>query len=207
MIKMTQEIIFLIFFLISLISFIHDILRFKRKSKIIHKRKHEEFIDVFAQLFSFIFTSPSQLWFLFPILPQPRLQYPYLIISIISGLIILIIGLYVLLLVRRELGRSGFKESPSLESHEFINDDLIITGIYSRSRHPMYLSVLLIFSGYFLITIGLYTIILIPYVFLLFCIYANWEDKELENKYGKKHKKYKKNVPMFFPKIIRKKIK
>ena len=89
------------------------------------------------------------------------------------------------------LGFAGKKEEPT--------DSLIIQGIYSRMRHPLYLGLILIFLGYFLVsgTVGAAIHLGCLLMYLPFGIY--YEEKNLVKKFGRAYESYQKAVPAILP--------
>lgn len=85
-----------------------------------------------------------------------------------------------------------------------VNSELILTGIYSQIRHPLYFGLVLIFGGYFLVAgtvgAGIHLGCLIAY--LPFGIY--FEEKNLIAQFGDSYRRYQNEVPAFFPKIHKK---
>lgn len=79
------------------------------------------------------------------------------------------------------------------------SEGLVIRGIYAKVRHPLYLGLVLIFIGYFLVsgTIGALIHLSCLIVYLPFGIY--FEEKNLLRKYGSAYLDYQKSVPPFFP--------
>lgn len=80
--------------------------------------------------------------------------------------------------------------------------NLVIEGPYSYLRNPMITGVLLILiSECFLLS----AISLIWWVIIFFIInniyFVLFEEKQLENKFGNLYKEYKKNVPMWIPRL------
>ncbi len=94
------------------------------------------------------------------------------------------------------LGLSGKKNEPT--------EHLVIRGIYSKIRHPLYLGLILIFLGYFLVsgTVGalIHLSCLIGYLPFGICI----EEKNLLKKYGEAYADYQKTVPAIFPLKLKK---
>jgi protein-S-isoprenylcysteine O-methyltransferase Ste14 len=76
---------------------------------------------------------------------------------------------------------------------------LVTTGLYSRTRHPQYLGFLILTLGMNLEWTTIFTIILWPFLAVLYYKLANQEDKENEEQFGEDFLKYKKSVPSFFP--------
>lgn len=79
------------------------------------------------------------------------------------------------------------------------SEKLIIRGIYSLVRHPLYLGMVLIFVGYCFVSGSVGSLIHLSClaVYLPFGIY--FEEKNLLRKYGSAYLDYQKSVPPFFP--------
>ena len=81
---------------------------------------------------------------------------------------------------------------------------LVKKGIYARTRHPMYLGIILILIGIPLISssllVALYSFITILMIFWL----IRYEEKHLAKKFGKEYEKYKKETPILFPEFYTK---
>lgn len=94
------------------------------------------------------------------------------------------------------LGLSGKKNEPT--------EHLVIRGIYSKIRHPLYLGLILIFLGYFLVsgTVGALIHLSCLIGYLPFGIY--FEEKNLLKKYGEAYADYQKTVPAIFPLKLKK---
>ncbi len=72
-------------------------------------------------------------------------------------------------------------------------------GIYASVRHPQYLGLILILTGWILhwttvLMLMLYPVLLITYVRL-----SKLEDKELRQQYGEDYERYIRRVPAFWP--------
>jgi len=80
---------------------------------------------------------------------------------------------------------------------------LVKTGIYSYIRHPQYVGFILITVGMIVLWPVITTIIIWPFLFILYRRLAKSEEKRLENTFGEEYKQYKNSVPGFFPKIRR----
>ncbi|HEY0088601.1 MAG TPA: isoprenylcysteine carboxylmethyltransferase family protein, partial [Candidatus Lokiarchaeia archaeon] len=79
---------------------------------------------------------------------------------------------------------------------------LIKTGIYAYFRHPMYISMPLIFIAFILLTFSIISIIpLIIYILLLRSV-MNFEEKELEKIFGQEYLNYKEKVLRWIPRLI-----
>ena len=83
---------------------------------------------------------------------------------------------------------------------------LVVTAIYSLVRNPMVLgwSILLFSAGLLLNSISL-AFIFTPLFILLNVLYLKAiEEKEMEKKFGEQYLEYKKSVPMFIPRLGKK---
>ena len=72
-------------------------------------------------------------------------------IPVISGFIIMITGMGFNFIVRANLGKNWVPLSKTTEGQELVTE-----GIYSRVRHPFYLSILILFLGVAIISWNLY---------------------------------------------------
>jgi methanethiol S-methyltransferase len=104
-----------------------------------------------------------------------------------------------IIICSKSLKEISFSSFLGLSKGNTISDKLIIKGIYSYMRHPLYFGLLLIFSGYFLVsaTVGSLIHLLCLVVYLPIGIY--FEEKNLVQKYGGEYENYKKKVPSIFP--------
>ena len=111
------------------------------------------------------------------------------------GVIILIFGGILLLLSRLQLGRYGGPLIVIEDEHQ-----LITSGVYRYIRHPMYLSFLLIFFGYFTALGSVFmTIIIVLGFFFIFKLRMELEERLLFLQFGEKYKKYMKRTKRIFP--------
>lgn len=80
-------------------------------------------------------------------------------------------------------------------------DELVTSGIYAHIRHPLYLAVILLFSGLVLI----YPFFKVIIFAVSFCCYvligAYFEERKLILKYGKEYHEYKKKAGFMIPKL------
>ncbi|EAZ81914.2 putative protein-S-isoprenylcysteine methyltransferase [Algoriphagus machipongonensis] len=97
--------------------------------------------------------------------------------------------------LKKFLGLSTPESQPSL----------VTSGLYSRTRHPLYVGLVLIFIGYLFVAGQLTSLIhlLCLLVYLPFGIY--YEEKNMLATFGEAYQKYQKEVPVFFPRIFKKK--
>jgi protein-S-isoprenylcysteine O-methyltransferase Ste14 len=136
----------------------------------------------------FGFENPGNLWYLIvTVIGQDLFVSLFLgIILPISNMIILI-GILLVIFGWRRVFRS--------------KDRLVTTGIYQYVRHPQYLGFLLITLGINVLWITFSTLILYPFLIILYYRLAQKEEKELEDQFGEAYIKYKHRVPMFIPRL------
>ncbi len=116
-------------------------------------------------------------------------------IMVLIGFIIMLTGMGFNLLVRRELGRNWVPLSKTTEGQE-----LVITGIYSKIRHPFYTSILILFLGITVMAWNLYAWFFYVLFVISVIIRFKKEEKELIAKFGAEYRIYMEEVPAIFPK-------
>ncbi len=80
--------------------------------------------------------------------------------------------------------------------------DLITTGPYSFSRHPMWFGNLLVYTGTAIFANSLSAIFITLAIWIIFFIYLRFvEENKLLRTFGKDYEIYRQNVPMLFPKF------
>lgn len=127
--------------------------------------------------------------------PSSFNQYAgYLIAT--AGVIVLLRSLK-LIQVNSFLGinRKNFEET---------TPDLVISGIYSQIRHPLYLGLLAIFFGYFLVSGTVGALIHLGCLIVYLPIGIHFEEKNLIELFGENYRSYQKQVPAFLPRIPKK---
>ena len=83
---------------------------------------------------------------------------------------------------------------------------LIVEGPYKVTRNPMITGILAVLAGETIILNTLSILYWLILFFIINCIYFKlYEEKDLERKFGEEYTEYKKNVPMWFPRIRLKK--
>ena len=120
-----------------------------------------------------------------PLLHQPRLPWP-VPAGVGAGLVLLIAMVVVRVMARRELGAY-----PVLRQ----KGNLVTTGIYSRVRHPMYLSNIFLAAGWALLFRGIYALLCVPIWALCYGVLTFFEEKGLEEEYGEEYREYRRRVP------------
>jgi protein-S-isoprenylcysteine O-methyltransferase Ste14 len=119
----------------------------------------------------------------------------YGLIPVMIGFILMIIGMGFNLIVRANLGKNWVPLSKTAEGQELITE-----GIYSKIRHPFYLSILILFLGIAVISWNLYGLLFLILA-LMAIIRIRKEENELIAKFGEKYEKYKKETPMLIPRL------
>lgn len=128
-------------------------------------------------------------------------HYHSLILDIIS-IIIYIIGTTFNLLGRHYLGHNWGNNVIIYNDHTLVQE-----GVYKVVRHPLYASIIWMIYAVGIMCQNYLVIILNTIVFIPFMYYrAKQEEKELIKTF-KEYKEYQKRVGMFFPKLIKKRVK
>jgi len=109
-------------------------------------------------------------------------------ISYILGILIIIIAFIIMLVSIKDLGRNL---SPF--PRPINNSNLVTTGIYRFTRHPMYYSLIFISIGVFIIKISIYYLFLTISLALIIKFKIALEEKYLINKF-KNYLPYKNEV-------------
>ncbi len=141
-----------------------------------------EFILVFLQFFII-----SLHFFRWEILPRKQI-IQVSPISYFIGILIIIIALIIMLLAIKDLGRNL---SPF--PRPITNSNLVTTGIYRFTRHPMYYSLIFISFGVFIINLSIYYLFLSIVLALIIKFKIILEEKYLQNKF-KNYLLYKNEV-------------
>ncbi len=87
----------------------------------------------------------------------------------------------------------------ALFHHNAPPNTLITEGILSHVRNPMYLGVLLIYVSFLCLSISLISIVFFIFVVVIYNKMVNYEEKVLEEIFGKDWLAYKKRVPKWIP--------
>ena len=90
----------------------------------------------------------------------------------------------------------------TLFDHNKPLDTLITSGIMGRVRNPLYLSVLLIYIAFLLLSISIISIGFFIIIFLVYNRMVSYEEKKLEKMFGNEFLEYKKKVPKWIPKLF-----
>ncbi len=76
---------------------------------------------------------------------------------------------------------------------------LVDVGIFAHVRHPMYLGYILAYLGFIIGTMSLLSIIPWLLIIHLYIKLVNYEEQELEKRFGKEFLEYKRRVPKWIP--------
>jgi protein-S-isoprenylcysteine O-methyltransferase Ste14 len=119
------------------------------------------------------------------------------IISVFSGLFLLIFGAIFNIRGRFDLGKNWANQIEIYTDHKFIS-----RGTYSLVRHPLYASLIWMFIGGALVYVNYMAISVTIFIFLPMMYYRASQEESLLLKEYKEYNNYRKKVGMFFPKIL-----
>jgi len=160
----------------------------------------------FISLFTEMFGIPLTIYLLAPLLGvEPRMfgmheshLWAYFLSR--TGLVNIEAGVYLVMVVSTALLVLGFSLL-SLGWKEVYRGrgELVVTGLYSRMRHPQYLGLILAVIAFLIQWPTLLTVLLAPFLIGRYILLAREEDRELEEKFGGDFRRYKESVPGFIP--------
>ncbi|WP_262712101.1 methyltransferase family protein [Litoribacter populi] len=81
--------------------------------------------------------------------------------------------------------------------------ELVVEGIHKYLRHPIYLGLIFIFSGYLLFTPTWTSLIHLIALAIYLPVGINYEEKKLIAIFGAKYTAYKSNVPALLPRFTK----
>ncbi len=76
---------------------------------------------------------------------------------------------------------------------------VITTGVFSIVRHPIYLSLILLYLGFILLSLSLLSVLVWILIIVFHYIISRYEEKLLIQRFGSAYEEYKKKVPMLLP--------
>lgn len=150
-----------------------------------------------AKLVKATFPLVIVLLFMLPALPQPmfELSSDSKVVVIVSSLILTILGIVVGILGFQQLNRNKTPVMPE----NWVPSKIVTSGIYGKIRHPLYLSAALIYTGFYLLFMGTYSLVFIlPMIYLITYVRAVAEEKYILEDFNG-YKEYQKSTGMFFP--------
>jgi protein-S-isoprenylcysteine O-methyltransferase Ste14 len=128
-------------------------------------------------------------WESFVLSIQYGLLLPHSVVLIVGGGVLILIGVAVRIL--------AFVEIPST----FRIEGLVTSGIYTKTRNPIYLAFMVIIVG-----IAVFSTAVLALVWACACVavlywVAKKEEADLERVFGDRYLLYKEAVPMFLPRF------
>ena len=115
-------------------------------------------------------------------------------IPLIARIILFVVVLSVALLLMKLSHDALFKgNEPS--------DTLIVKGILSRVRNPLYLGILLIYVSLLFLSFSLICLPLLVLVVIVYNKMVNYEEKVLESIFGDQYLEYKVKTPKWIPRL------
>ena len=117
------------------------------------------------------------------------LGYGYIgaMIEMFLGYAFVILGLLMLVEGWRELYRAHQQGRLAKE------------GLYELMRHPQYMGIFIALFGQLLHWPTIPTLVLFPFIVLVYVRLAKGEEREVLEKFGAEYREYQQRVPMFFP--------
>ena len=113
----------------------------------------------------------------------------------VLGLIVIIIGTFVNVKGRLLLGANLANQIKIYKDHT-----LVISGIYSKVRHPLYASLIWMFYAASIIYLNYAAFLANTLIFLPFMYYRAKQEENMLRQQFKNYNDYSKKVGMFFPK-------
>jgi len=167
---------------------VHDKLKKEHKAGIGKKQPYTNLIYIVSTIvFLLIWILDS---FIFKFLKEITGFIP-LPLKIIIFIIVMIIAIIL-----------GVLSHKVLFSRNHVATSLIKNGVFAHVRHPMYLSMLLVYIALIVLTMSLASIILWIVIFIFYNKMATYEEKDLERIVGQEYLEYKKKVPKWIPILI-----
>lgn len=80
-------------------------------------------------------------------------------------------------------------------------DALVTAGIYNVFRHPQYLGIIMVATGFLIMWPTLLTLLMFPILVTMYARLAGEEEARLEEGYGETYRDYRRRVPSFLPVI------
>jgi len=101
------------------------------------------------------------------------------------------------------LGIAGVKETTLRVAETHMTEKIVSSGVYSLVRHPQYLGGLLAHVGISFLLSAWFSLLATVLMMLLVYLISRKEETELMKEFGAVYEEYRRNVPMFFPKLHR----
>jgi len=81
----------------------------------------------------------------------------------------------------------------------FSKGRLVVTGLYSRVRHPQYTGFILVLIGFIIQWPTIITLIMFPFLVYMYYRLTKREEKEMIERFGDEYREYMKRSRMFLP--------
>jgi protein-S-isoprenylcysteine O-methyltransferase Ste14 len=119
------------------------------------------------------------------------------VLSLLVALPFFAIGASTYIRIRSEFGLSNFSGESELRPTEK-EQALVVTGLHSRMRHPIYLAHLCMMAGWaFASRLAINFALLAVSALLTFPLMIWMEENELEQRFGNSYRQYRQSVPLF----------
>lgn len=96
-----------------------------------------------------------------------------------------------------------FRSAHVVVDREHKPDGVVTSGVFRYVRHPLYLASILTYLGLVISTLSLFSLALFVGIFIFYNYLASYEEKLLEEKFGKEYKIYKQKTGKWIPGIGR----
>ncbi len=124
---------------------------------------------------SFVFRVTTFLW-----------SFDYWWLFVVTGAVIIVLAAYLMDTSHKDL----------FDAHV---QGLATTGVFGHVRHPMYLGTHLFYLGLAVVTFSLVSIVMWVIIFAFYNMLANYEERQLEERFGSQFLEYKRNVRKWIP--------
>lgn len=118
----------------------------------------------------------------------------FLRVDIVTGWFIVMALSTILIVIGLRLIIDGWKKTYHAEGK------LVTTGIYEKIRHPQYTGIYLVMMGFLIQWPTLVTLIMIPFLVVMYYKLAKREEQDVMKKYPRDYIAYMEKTPMFIPK-------
>ncbi len=124
-------------------------------------------------------------------------QFSILLANRVDGLILFALGMPLIV-----LGTFMIARGLHVVFHEVRDPPSVVkTGLFARTRHPVYFGIQLIYIGMVVTTSSLLSLGAWFIIFLVYNQYTNHEEALLLEKFGDEYRDYMKKVPKWFPRL------
>ncbi len=115
-------------------------------------------------------------------------------ILFIAGILLFVLGVDVITMARRELSRHGQPTGPGKPTSR-----IVTSGVFSISRNPLYLGLVIINLGLYLV-INSWWVLILLLVEIILChiILISPEERYLASTFGEEYEKYRRSVYRWF---------